>query len=172
MAGKNTLLATLLLFGLSGTSLALASSHREAPAISKDPTADNTDVYAFRSPDKPSTATLIANWLPIAEPAGGPNFFQFDDKAVYQIHVDNEGSGRHIVYEFHFKTSIRNPKTFLYNTGAVTSPTDSDLNIYQTYSVKKIVNGSSEWIGRDLRTQPNRVGPKSTPDINDLATAA
>ncbi len=172
MAGKkNMLLSSLLLTGLFGASFAFASSHREAPGIAKDPTADNTDVYAFRSPDKPSTATLIANWLPIAEPAGGPNFFQFDDKAVYQIHVDNEVNGRHIVYEFYFKTGIRNPKTFLYNTGAVTSPTDSDLNLYQTYSVKKVVDGNNgEWIGRDLRTQPNRVGPKSTPSINDLAT--
>ena len=170
MAGKKLFLSSLLLTGLVGASLAFASSHREAPGIAKDPTADNTDVYAFRSPDKPSTATLIANWLPIAEPAGGPNFFQFDDKAVYQIHVENQVNGRHIVYEFHFKTTIRNPKTFLYNTGAVTSPTDSDLNIYQTYSVRKMVNGSGEWIGQDLRTQPNRVGPKSTPNINDLAT--
>ncbi len=170
MAGKKTLISGLLLTGLVGASLAFASSHREAPGIAKDPTADNTDVYAFRSPDKPSTATLIANWLPIAEPAGGPNFFQFDDKAVYQIHVANEVNGRHIVYEFYFKTTIRNPKTFLYNTGQITSPTDSDLNLYQTYSVKKVVDGSGEWIGRDLRTQPNRVGPKSTPSINDLAT--
>jgi len=170
MAGKNTLLATLLLGGLVAASLSFASSHREAPAISKDATADNTDVFAFRSPDKPTTVTLIGNWSPFAEPAGGPNFFQFDDKAVYQIIVDHKGDGGdHIVYEFYFKTNVRNKRTFLYNTGAVTSPTDSDLNIYQTYSVRKVVDGNGEWIGRDLRTQPNRVGPKSTPDINRLA---
>ena len=165
-----SLLAALLATGVLA-SLALASSHREAPAISKDPTADNTDLYAFRSPDKPSTVTFISCWLPLLEPAGGPNFFSFDDDAVYTIIVDNVGDAEdHIVYEFRFKTHTRNGNTFLYNTGAVTSPSDPDLNVYQTYSVKKIVNGHSETIGSDLRVQPNRVGPKSTPNINELAS--
>ena len=65
-----------------------ASSHREAPSISQDPTADNTDVYAFRSPDAPGTATLIANFVPFEEPAGGPNFYRFSDDVKYEINVE------------------------------------------------------------------------------------
>ncbi len=172
MAPRNlfsSMFAALFVAGALSASIATASSHREAPAISKDPTADNTDVYAFRSPDKPGTITMISNWLPLLEPAGGPNFFSFDDKAVYTIIVDNVGDAQdHIVYEFTFKTHVRNGNTFLYNTGAVTSPSDPDLNVYQTYTVKKIVNGSSTTLGQNLLTQPNRVGPKSTPDIAEL----
>ena len=67
------------------------SSHREAPEISKDPVADNTDVYAFRSPDKPDTVTLIANFIPFQSPWGGPNFYEFGDDVVYQIKVNNRG---------------------------------------------------------------------------------
>jgi len=176
MAPRNlfsSLFVALFVAGALGATLATASSHREAPAISKDPTADNTDVYAFRSPDKPNTVTMISNWLPLLEPAGGPNFFSFDDDAVYTIIVDNAGDAQdHIVYQFYFTTHVRNGNTFLYNTGAVTSPGDADLNVYQTYSVKKTVNGTSTWIGQDLLTQPNRVGPKSTPNINNLARDA
>ena len=69
------------------------SSHREAPEISKDPVADNTDVYAFVSPDNPNTVTLIANYIPLEGPAGGPNFFEFGDDVLYQIHIDNDGDG-------------------------------------------------------------------------------
>src|SRR5512145_291503 len=94
-----------------------ASSHREAPSISEDPTADNTDVYAFRSPDAPDTATLVANFVPFEEPAGGPNFYRFSDQAKYEIKVDNTGNGNEdVTYEFRFKTRINNPATFLYNT--------------------------------------------------------
>ena len=68
------------------------SSHREAPEISKDPVADSTDVYAFVSPDKPDTVTLIANYIPLQGPAGGPNFYEFGDDVLYEIHVDNNGT--------------------------------------------------------------------------------
>ena len=70
------------------------SSHREAPEISKDPVADSTDVYAFVSPDKPDTVTLIANYIPLQGPAGGPNFYEFGDDVLYEIHIDNNGDGR------------------------------------------------------------------------------
>ena len=70
------------------------SSHREAPGISKDPVADSTDVYAFVSPDKPDTVTLIANYVPLQGPAGGPNFYEFGDDVLYEIHIDNNGDGR------------------------------------------------------------------------------
>src|SRR5262244_2500726 len=96
------------------------SSHREAPEISRDPVADNTDVYAFVSPDRPNTVTLIANYIPLEEPAGGPNFFAFGtkDDVLYAIHIDNDGDAlADITYEFRFQTTLRNPNTFLYNTG-------------------------------------------------------
>ena len=81
------------------------SSHREAPEISKDPVADSTDVYAFVSPDKPDTVTLIANYIPLQAPAGGPNFYEFGDDVLYEIHVDNNGDGRaDISFQFRFTT--------------------------------------------------------------------
>ena len=69
------------------------SSHREAPEISKDPVADSTDLYAFVSPDKPDTVTIIANYIPLEAPAGGPNFYEFGDDVLYEIHIDNNGDG-------------------------------------------------------------------------------
>ena len=94
------------------------SSHREAPEISKDPVADSTDVYAFVSPDKPDTVTLIANYIPLQLPSGGPNFYEFGDDVLYEIHIDNNGDGRaEISYLFRFTTTVRDPDTFLYNTG-------------------------------------------------------
>ena len=73
--------------------VATASSHREAPVISDDPAADNTDVYAFVSPDRPGSVTIIANYIPLEEPAGGPNFAKFGDDVLYALHVDNNGDG-------------------------------------------------------------------------------
>ena len=86
------------------------SSHREAPEISKDPVADSTDTYAFVSPDRPDTVTLITNYIPLEDPAGGPNFFEFGDDVLYRINVDNDGDGRaDVIYEFRFKTTGREP---------------------------------------------------------------
>ena len=104
------------------------SSHREAPAISKDPVADNTDTYAFVSPDDPDTVTIISNYLPLEAPFGGPNFFEFGDDVRYDIHIDNDGDGMpDITYEFKFKTEVRNPNTFLYNTGPIDSIDEPEL---------------------------------------------
>src|SRR5271165_6069249 len=98
------------------------SSHREAPEISQDPVADNTDTYAFVSPDNPSTVTIITNYLPAEVPAGGPNFFEFGNDVLYSIYVDNDGDGKpEVTFEFTFKSTLTNPKTFLYNTGPITS---------------------------------------------------
>src|SRR5580698_7812489 len=98
------------------------SSHREAPATSKDPVADSTDVYAFVSPDEPNTVTLIANYLPLQGPAGGPNFYEFGDDVLYEIHLDTTGDGRaEISYQFRFTTTVTNTETFLYNTGPIES---------------------------------------------------
>jgi len=98
------------------------SSHREAPGIAKDPVADNTDLYAFVSPDKPGTVTLLANYLPLEYPPGGPNFFEFGDDVLYEIHIDNDADAQpEITYQFRFQTTIANPDTFLYNTGQITA---------------------------------------------------
>ena len=82
-----------------------ASSHREAPLISEDPTADNTDLYAFRSPDKPNTLTIVSNWIPGEDPAAGPNYYTFSQSAKYNIYIDRNGDGKpDITYSFRFKT--------------------------------------------------------------------
>src|SRR5680860_508182 len=111
------------------------SSHREAPEISKDPVADNSDVYAFVSPRAPESATLIANFIPLQKPDGGPNFYEFGDDVLYEIHVSNRGDARaDVTYQFRFHTEIRNPNTFLYNTGPITSIDDPAWNRPQYYS--------------------------------------
>jgi hypothetical protein len=145
------------------------SSHREAPEISKDPVADSTDVYAFVSPDKPSTVTLIANYIPLQSPAGGPNFYEFGDDVLYEIHIDNNGDGRaDISYQFRFSTTVRDPDTFLYNVGPIESLSSPNWNRVQTFSVS--VNGGS--LGSGLACPPCNIGPLSTPDYAGLAGAA
>src|SRR6201987_1057766 len=97
-------------------------AHREAPEISQDPAADNADVYAFVSPDQPDTVTLITNFVPLQDPPGGPNFFEFGDDVLYSLYIDNDGDGKpEISFVFNFSTTLRNPKTLLYNTGPITS---------------------------------------------------
>src|ERR1700757_2740963 len=111
------------------------SSHREAPEISKDPVADNTDVYAFRSPDNPSTITIIANFIPGQAPAGGPNFYEFGDDVLYEINIDNDNDGLvDITYQFQFCTEIEIGGTFLYNVGPIESLTSANWNRRQFYS--------------------------------------
>src|SRR5215467_14581231 len=112
----------LVLWRLSGPPPASASSHSEAPLISQDPRADNTDLYAFVSPDNTNTVTIIANYIPLEAPASGPNFYSFDDSVLYQIKIDQNGDGKDdIAYQFRFHTQTRNPETFLYNTGPINS---------------------------------------------------
>ncbi len=150
-----------------------ASSHREAPLISGDPRADNTDVYAFVSPDRPDTVTIIANYIPLEEPAGGPNFNSFDDHVLYEIHVDNDGDAKDdITYQFRFRTKIRNPNTFLYNTGPIDSLSDPDWNMPQTYRVREINGRHRRTLGRNLPTSPVNIGPRSIPDYGVLRTEA
>ncbi len=114
------------------------SSHREAPEIAKDPVADGTDTYAFISPDKPDTVTLIANFIPLQQPDGGPNFYEFGDDVAYDIKISNSGTGKaDIVYRFQFTTKVRNPKTFLYNTGPDQQHQRRNWNRPQYYSVTR-----------------------------------
>ena len=149
------------------------SSHREAPESSKDPVADNTDVYAFVSPDRPNTVTLIANYLPFEDPAGGPNFYEFGDDVSYRIKVNNSGDARSdITYEFRFQTVIKNPNTFLYNTGQITSIDDENFNRPQTYKVFRWMDDVAELIGEGLTCPPCNVGPRSTPNYPALANSA
>ena len=138
------------------------SSHREAPEISKDPVADNTDVYAFVSPDNPSTVTLIANFIPLEWPPGGPNFYEFGDDVLYEINIDNDGDGvADIAYQFQFQTTLQNPDTFLYNTGPISSLTDPNWNKRQLYSLSRVKNGRTTVLGDDLASPPCNIGPSS-----------
>ncbi|GAB2575627.1 DUF4331 domain-containing protein [Kribbella endophytica] len=149
------------------------SSHREAPEISKDPVADNTDVYAFVSPDKPDTVTIIANFIPFQNPYGGPNFYEFGDDVLYQIHISNGGHGKaDISYQFRFHAEIRNKKTFLYNTGPISSIKDTTWNRPQYYSVTRVEDGRSRILARELAAPPVNVGPRSTPNYAKLAGQA
>jgi hypothetical protein len=152
---------------------ASASSHREAPLISGLPQLDNTDVYAFVSPDRPSMVTLIANWIPFEEPAGGPNFYLFDPEARYEVHIDNDGDAvADLTYRWEFTTRIRNGDTFLYNTGVVESFDDPTLNIRQTYDLSVIRDGRKQVMLRNAPVAPSRVGDASMPDYVDLREEA
>ncbi|MFD8739142.1 DUF4331 domain-containing protein [Streptomyces sp. NPDC059618] len=184
-AGRRTL-ATLVCGALAAGGLAAAgatalapgaasaSSHREAPLISGTPQYDNTDVYAFVSPDKPDTTTIVANWIPFEEPAGGPNFYTFADDAQYDIHIDNNGDAQgELIYRYTFKTHRKNGNTFLYNTGPVTSLNDPDLNITQTYDIdllrlhnQRLVSKTK--IADDIPVAPSDVGKASMPDYAKL----
>jgi uncharacterized protein DUF4331 len=157
------------LVGAAGPQRASASSHREAPLISDDPAADNTDVYAFVSPDKPNTVTIIANYYPFQDPAGGPNYYRFDPTVRYDLKVDNNGDAEEdVTYRFRFSTTVGNANTFLYNTNQVTSPTDPDLNVKQTYSVTRVTPGGSTELRPDLvkSVPPANIGPRSNPSYD------
>ena len=147
------------------------SSHREAPEISKDPVADSTDLYAFVSPG--NTVTLIANYIPLQLPAAGPNFFEFGDDVLYEIHIDHDGDGwADITYGFRFRTTVRNPGIFLYNTGTISSLTDPNWNRVQTYDVTVTAGGRTVTLGSNLPCPPCNIGPLSTPNYASLASAA
>jgi hypothetical protein len=163
------------------------SSHREAPEISKDPVADNADVYAFVSPDAPDTVTILTNFVPLQDPPGGPNFFEFGDDVVYSIYIDNDGDGvPEIAYKFSFETQLRNPNTFLYNTGPISSLDSPNWNKRQFYSVTRVdgpdttvyrtasANGGLKTtvLAEGLASPPCNIGPRSTPDYANLANAA
>ncbi len=141
------------------------SSHREAPEISKDPVSDSTDLYAFVSPDSPTYVTLIANYVPLQLPAGGPNFYEFGTDVVYEIHIDNEGQAEpNITYQFRFSTEVTDPGTFLYNTTPITSLSSPGWNRRQFYSVTRIDRRGTHVIAKHLACPPCNIGPLSTPN--------
>jgi len=153
------------------------SSHREAPEISKDPVADNTDTYAFVSPDDPGTVTLITNYLPAEVPAGGPTFYEFGNDVLYKIHVDNNGDGvADITYEFSFDSKIENPNTFLYNTGTIGSLNDPNWSKRQFYNLTRVDHGNGKRketvLAEGLQCPPCNIGPHSTPNYSKLGEEA
>jgi hypothetical protein len=150
------------------------SSHREAPEISKDPVADSSDLYAFVSPDDPDTVTIIANYVPLQLPASGPNFFEFGDDVLYEIHIDSNGDARpDLTYQFRFRTELRNDKTFLYNTGPIDSLDSENWNRRQFFSVTKVdAYGKSSVLAKKLPCPPCNVGKLSIPDYDALAADA
>src|SRR3712207_6692397 len=132
MRRRRTLVAAAagaLAAGAVAASIGVGSSHREAPLTSLDPAADDTDVYAFTAPDAQDHITIVSNWLPFEDPAGGPNFYRFDDRARYYINVDNSGDGAPDVrYRFTFRTRIGDKGTFLYALPGVSSISDPKLD--------------------------------------------
>ena len=156
-----------------------AASHSEAPLISMDRFADNTDVYAFRSiePGREGFVTLIANYIPFQEPSGAPQYYRFDDNVLYEIKIDNTGDGREdISYEFRFKTDFVNGMkvtgmSATNESAVIESLNDPDYNQFQTYSVRRTYSGLGQgnrirgrMIAEGLRTPPSNIGPRTTPD--------
>ena len=156
--------------------LSIGSSHREAPSIMLDPSADNTDLYAFTAPDAQGALTVAANWIPGQNPANGPNFFRWDPKARYYVNFDNTGDGKWDVrYLFRFKTSVKNKESFLY-AGPGTTSYDG-LNVRENYTVTREKRGkggkvSKKVVGRGLPVAPPNIGPKTLPNYQAFADGA
>jgi hypothetical protein len=154
---KRKIISGLLLTGLIAfTAILLSSSHREAPMIANDPLADNTDLYAFRSPDNPNTVTIIANYVPLELPQGGPNYYNFGESVLYEIHIDNNTAtpGDDITYQFRFQKTNEDPTTF-FNIRL------GKQNQKATYTLKRIKNGVTQTIVSNGVVPPNNIGPRS-----------
>jgi len=153
--------STALIFALTSRggspTAAQASSHREAPLISEDPSADNTDTYAFRSPDRPDTVSIIANYIPGEDPAAGPNWYTFSPSARYVVYADKNGDGKpDVTWRFRFTNQA--PVAFLQNT-------------QQKYTVTRIEGKTARVVGSGLLTPPDNIGPRSTANYHALALA-
>ena len=165
---------------------AMASSHREAPSIAGLPRLDGTDFYMFRSyePGRSAYVTLIANYIPLQDPYGGPNYFNLDPNAVYKIHVDNDGDAdSDLTFEFNFKTIEKN---FTVNANGVKTATPlilagrvdasgANLNVQQTYTLTLVRHGRretlrNETLGGEVFLKPaDNIGTKAIPDYDDYA---
>jgi hypothetical protein len=133
-----------------------ASSHREAPLIAEDPSADLTDLYAFRSPDKPSTVTILANVIPGEDPAAGPNWYTFSPNARYNLKIDTTGDARpDVTYRFQFRT-----KTGPFFLGDTAQP----------FTVTRANRAGKGGVVAKGTTPPNNIGPRSTPNYRNLVT--
>src|SRR5215210_1538684 len=169
--------AAALAAGSLAVTLAPGSSPREAPKILADPTADNTDVYAFTAPDAPGSLTVVANWIPLEEPAGGPYFGKLDPAARYYVKVDNTGDGRpDVAYRWEFDQRFRNPNSFLDAAPTVDSIDDPDLNFVQTYDLYRETYGKhgkrSKLVAHDVPVAPANTGPKTVPDYEKVSNEA
>jgi hypothetical protein len=172
--GVLALLSAAALTGLT-PGASSASSHREAPLIAGDPKADNTDVYAFTSPDNPDTVTMVANWIPFEEPNGGPNFYPFANDAHYHIKIDSDGDGKaDTTYTWSFTDHLRDgANQFLYNTGVVNNLNDPTLNFRQTYTLTRTdAGGATTTLVKDALAAPSNVGKASMPDYASLRKQA
>jgi hypothetical protein len=143
---------------VASSQMAMASSHREAPLISNDPQADNTDLYAFRSPDDPTTVTIIANYVPFQLPEGGPNYYTFGTNVRYEIHIKNKASGASddITYRFTFQQTNQDPTTF-FNVRL------GQQNLKTTYTCEKSLDGGATFtaIVTGGIVPPPNIGPRS-----------
>lgn len=159
------------------TALSQGSSHREAPNVMLDPAADNTDTYAFTADDAQDKLTVVANWVPGGNPANGPNFFRFDDRARYYISIDNTGEGKaDIRYRFTFKTVVSDTSYRQAQPG-VSSFDDPKLQQKQRYTIVRETfnNGKptgEKTIATDLPVAPSNAGPKTFPDYDKVAAEA
>ncbi len=155
---RRFVLLLLITGALLFTIMLNASSHREAPLISSDPLADNTDLYAFRSPDNPNMITIIANYIPGESPYGGPNYYTFGENIRYEIHVDNDASvpGDEITYRFTFNVINEDPTTF-FNIRL------GKQNQKATYTLERSTDGGASFqtIISDGIVPPNNIGPRS-----------
>jgi hypothetical protein len=163
----NKLIKSLAVAGITlgaGALTASASSHREAPAIAEDQYVDNTDVYAFISPNDANKLVIVADYVPLLLPTSGPNFYKFSDHARYEVHIDNNGDAvPDIAYRWTFSSQRKNGATFLYNTGAVESLTSQNLNVTQTYRLEKVNErtGQTQTLMDNVPVAPWNVGAVS-----------
>src|ERR1051325_2491282 len=161
--------------GALATTGVLGSSHREAPRIMLDPSADNTDLYAFTAPDAPGKVTIVSNWVPLQNPAGGPYFGKLDPSAHYYVKIDNTGDGvEDVAYRWEFHNRFRNPNSFLYAVPPVNSISDRNLNFVQSYDLfyERYKHGhevSERRIAKDVPVAPDNVGPKTMPNYAAVA---
>ncbi|MDQ3045593.1 MAG: DUF4331 domain-containing protein, partial [Chloroflexota bacterium] len=166
------LVAFSSLFNLR-TGASFAASHREAPAISQDPIADHTDVFAFVSPDQPDTVTLVANFFPGEDPAGFPFFYGFGDDVVYDINIDlNADALPDVVYRFDFSTQFTDPNGLAYNSGVIDTLDSPNLNKQQFYSISELRIDAATELASGLQVPPANVGENSIPDYEALVDAA
>ncbi|HZY42894.1 MAG TPA: DUF4331 domain-containing protein, partial [Anaerolineae bacterium] len=170
-----------LVLGL-GPSTSLAASHREAPLIANDPTADITDFFMFRSyePGHENNVVLIMDVIPGEEPSSGPNYFTFDPNVLYAFNIDNNGDGRadDIRFEFQFKNEFRgiNKDAGLFLSyvalppiTALDGPGSEGLGTRQKYTVTMVKNGRRTQLADGLIAVPSNVGPRTMPNYDALA---
>jgi hypothetical protein len=179
---RKLLLALAALAAMAITvTVAVGSSHREAPGTMLDPSADDTDLYAFTAQDAPGALTVVGNWIPGQNPANGPNFFRFDDRARYYLNFDNDGDGKKdIAYRFQFTTSVRNKNSFLYALPGASGYDDPKLNVLQRYSITREhyryhrgkVDVRERVLARGLPVAPPNIGPKTFPSYQTFVDGA